>query len=297
MSWMVLLAFLVNPLLLQQNQNQPRAVATAPAAQAQPGATPAQPAPPAIKDPTGPMRIELIAIGDSRVKFWNEAFAKTANSGMRTRFMLTGERLGEVVRAGRLILDKIVDDTGKSYVDSKLDDEARTATNPVNVTKQVMAQGGLDLYLDLDFSPRKATRFTEIAGYVNVVMGANPSSTSFRNPNSFQGKDLTSAELAAAGIKAHVVATDQMSEPPTERGLALQFAEGEPKIRSVDYYDEWFRRMPSRSRPGKTKDGKSYTFYPLLSGTLTDDSTLVIEFFQKSEQMKVPVSLKDIEMP
>lgn len=296
MVWMATLALLLNS--QQQPPGQPPVrptpnVSAAPA-QAQPATPP--------KELSGPMRVELVAIGDSRVHFWNDAFAKSANAGMRMRFMLTGERLGEVVRAGRLIIEKMVDDTGKSYTDtSKPDEEAKTGTNPVNINRQVLNQGGLDLYLDIDASPRKATKFSEITGYVNVVLGASPGTVSIRNPLGSVGQDLTGAEFAAAGLKVHVVAPADMTEQTQERGVGLLFAEGESKVKSVDYYDEWFRRMPSRSRTGKTKDGKTYTFYPVLSGTLNEDCTLVIEFFGKTEAMKIPIGgadgLKNIEMP
>lgn len=287
MMWFMLGALFLNPMLQQAPPAAP------PGAQPPAAAAPAQ-----AKELSGPMRIELIAIGDSRVRFWNENFAKTANPGMRMRCMLTGERLPEAVRLGRLILEKVTDDTGKNYVDAaKIDAEARTATNPVSMNKQMLAQGGIDLYTDLEASPRKATKFTQISGFANVVLGAEPSSVTLRNATSLEGKSLDNAELAAAGIKVRVVPTAEQTEQGQERGLALQFESGDAKVKSVDYYDEWFRRMPSRSRPGKTKDGKPYTFYPLLSGNLSEDSSMVIEFFQKAETIKVPLELKDVEMP
>lgn len=289
-----MLCFLLGLFLLQVSSPAPR-----------PGNAPdqAQPTPPAVsqpepKLPTGPLRVELTGLIETRMQFLNEGFARGARPGMRVRYQLTGERLGDIVRVGRPIIEKMIDDRGKSYSDASIDEASKNVTTPVNITKAMAAQGGLDMGNEVEVSGRDARRVTSLVGRLNIVLGSDTQSITLRQALSRQGETINDPQLEKMGISVRVAKTSEVTESPNEKGVGLLVLSGEEKIKSLDVYDDWLRKIQGRTRTGRTKDGMPYVWTSLFTGpSLNDDAQLVLEVYTNAQTQTLTFDFKDLALP
>lgn len=261
--------------------------------------TPAAPQPP--PPPTGPMRVEAFGIQDVRIAFFGQTPERPQEPRARFLFKLTGERIGKVDRSGKLIVEEMVDDTGKSLVDpSAFNERDRTSTNPLPATANVAQNGYVTLDYTCSTPPlRNATKISKAKGYVNLVYGGPTEEITIDNPMQHAGKPAVDhPRLKELGLTVRILKPgEESAEPADNRGIPVRLEAGDEMVKNIDLYDEWMKRMNIRPRPGKTQKDETYFYYQIMGGVLTNDCQLVLTVHKKIEREKIPFELKDLALP
>lgn len=263
-----------------------------------PVATDTQPTAP-IAPPTGPMRVELLTLMESRVRNIEPRPGTENQSAVRFQVKITGERLPEVVRAGRLVVEEAKDDTGKDVIDPEfLKEREKTVTTQVTMNSRILQQGYLPSETRLLNSPRAAQALSVVRGYVNLVYGKETEDVVVENPLRFEGGVIDHPRLKELGIELRVMKLgEEAKEPGDGRGIAIKFTDGEDNVRGVDFFDGWYRRMNTRPRVGKTDDDKRYTYFAVGSGKLDQDCSMVVVVYPKIERQSLPFKFENVELP
>lgn len=249
--------------------------------------------------PTGPMRLEMLRIIETRV--WTpDTPGPNETSGMRFQMKLTGERFAQIVRAGDLIIEKMVDDKGNDLIKpDSIKDRQKTATQKVTINPRALQQGYMPREQIMRVPARGATRIAEAEGYVNLVYGGETETINIRDPLQYEGQNVDHPRLKELGITCRILKLgEEADEPGDGRGIALKFTDGEDHIQNVGFNDAWYRRMNARPRAGKTTDEESrYAYYAIGGGRLDADCEMAITVYPKIERETVRFSLKDVALP
>lgn len=258
----------------------------------------AQPEPP-VAPPTGPMRVEMLTLMEQRVRNLEPRPGTEAQSALRFQVKVTGERLPEIVRAGRLVVEEAKDDTGKDVIDPEfLKEREKTVTNAVAINNRILQQGYLPAESRLLNSPRAAKTLTLVRGYVNLVYAKDTEDIVIENPLKYEGGIVENPRLKELGIELRVMKLgEEAKEPGDGRGIAIKFVDGEDSIRGVDFYDSWYHRMNTRPRAGKTEDDKRYTYFAVGAGKLDEDSSMVVVVYPKIERQTLQFKFDNVELP
>ncbi len=278
---------LLAPLTFQQPPQNP-------AQPPQPQAGPAAPVESAHAK--GEMRVEISAILEGRYRYFDAASERKPE--MRIQFRVAGDKIGNVVRYGNLILEEALDETGKSLVDaSQITPEMRAQTRTSTLPADRLRETGLLLVARADASERKAQKLSKLRGTVKIVVADKHEEVMIINPSQYSGSQLASDRLREMGVSAEVVAPDQLEKPyQPNRSIALRFSD-DNRIRKVEFFDGWMRNVRSRAANVKDKEGRPCMLYSVLGGELGDDAQLVLHVFPKIEAMDLPFELKDVALP
>ena len=255
-----------------------------------------QPAPP----PTGPMRIEPFGIQDVRIAFFGQTPERPQEPRARFLFKLTGERILKVDRVGKLIIEEMVDDSGKTLVDPGVfNDRDRSSTNPVPASANIAQNGFVALDYTCTTPPlRNATKITKGKGYVNVVYGGPTEEITIDNPMQHVGKAIDHPRLKELGLTVRILKPgEESAEPADNRGIPIRIEAGDEMVKNIDMYDEWMKRMNIRPRMAKTQKDEPYFYYQVMGGIITPDCQLVLTVHKKIEREKVPFEIKDLALP
>ncbi|MFN0136346.1 MAG: hypothetical protein ACKVS9_09560 [Phycisphaerae bacterium] len=254
-----------------------------------------------VKAPvSGPMRAEILAILDNRIRVIGEVPGGAPKPVFRVVFKVTGERLYEVFRVGKLIVEDMTDDAGTKLLDPTVFTDAdRTDLQPLANAQAVTSQGYIMLDANPSGLPGRAAKTMKVRGFVNVAMGADEQNLNIDGVGRKPGEMITHAKLTELGVKARVLKlADEVSEPADGKGIAIRYEAGEDAIKNVEFYDDWMKKIATRPRPGTAKDGKPYIYYSIgNSGPINDDWQLSLTVFGKVEKMKLEVDAKDVELP
>lgn len=261
---------------------------------------------------SGPMRAEVLAILDYRVRVIGEVPGGAPKPTFRVIMKVTGERLYEVFRIGKLIVDDLSDDTGTKFIDPSAYSEAdRTEMQPLANVQAVTSQG----YIMLDANPvanpgtspgesaiktpARSAKSLNVRGFVNVALGSEEANVDIDGAARKPGELLSHAKLDQLGIKVRVLKLgDEANEAADGKGIALRFEAGEDMVKNIEFYDDWMKKIGTRPRPGTAKDGKPYTYYSIGNvGPINDDWQLTLTVFGKVEKMKLELDAKNVELP
>lgn len=256
---------------------------------------------PPVEPPTGPMRVEPLTLIEVRI--WDPApeLNRPFRSSLRLQVKITGQRLGQLVRAGKLILEEMRTDTDEQLeLITPYKERDYTATQNVYITDRTLRQGFLPREVTVQAPSRKATRITTCRGYINLAYASATREIEIRDPLSYQGRVLDAPELKELGIVVRVLKLGQETEEPDNgRGIALRFEKGKDLLRAVNFYDGWFRRVPARGQRHEAKeDGRpGYTHYAIQRGRIDHDTFLVLTVFSDLTSQKLEFDLKDMPLP
>lgn len=300
MTGLLLASFLcLAPTPWPQNPQPPAAPPPTAATPAQPpAATPAQPASkPAPPVEVGPLRLELIAMGEQRIRFVDAPPAEPPPSALHMQFRLRGADLRKVVKVGNVLFSEVTDSTGKQLVKPEsYDQEKRTASRAIEINDGIIAQGGPAFVERVDASNRGATKLSA-KGTLKAYLGWNPQNIVVENPLRFRGKMVESPQLDALGIKIKILGPDTPGVPDDKKNLAIQIVDGKERIQVIEHYDDWVRIMPHRLRPITGEAGLAYDMHTLSVGAFTDESHMLIKVFGDNRVDDIQIDLKDIELP
>ncbi len=268
------------------------------------GGRPARPGPAAEPEPTsrpirtdGPLRLEADAVLEQRVSLLGTG-ERAPRTGLRIRLRLVGERITEVVRMGRPILQELIDDTGKALFDpATITDEVRQMTSPANGTPAELATG-IPVPVDADVSSRGAKTLKSVKGSLRVVFGGEQKSVLIQNPKQFEGGLVQHPELDRIGIKLRLVKLGEETEDADDgRSIGIKVESGNDAIVNMTVADGWTRTVNSRFRDRKLKDGSTYSLRSLVNQPFTDQYFLVLRVYSNVETKEVPFELKDVPLP
>ena len=287
--------------LAQQTPHKVRKPAARPA---QAGAGQAAPArmegpPEPIKPPPGPMRVEPFNIIETRIRNLRNGGTLASRSNLRFQVLITGERLGEVVGLGNLIIEYMADDTGQ--VLASLDDypeSEREATSPIRISKRMLKRGLVQRVSEAKLPSRKATKLTEVRGWVNLVYATETEEIMIDNPLQYLGGYIEHPRLAELGLKIEVVKPDENIVKRAQRkGIALRFSDNLKHVRKVEFFDAWLKPLYPRQHNINPENGKPYIFYEPMVGQIDTDTQMLLTIYPKIEEQKLRFEFKDIELP
>lgn len=250
--------------------------------------------------PEGPMRIEPLTILEMRIWDAKPELKRRFRPSLRFQVQITGAKLPQLVRAGKLILEEVRTDTGEVLQpEPPYKPRDLTATQNVYITDRTLRQGFLPREVTLSVPSRRATRIATCRGYINVAYASATLEVEIRDPLAFQGQTLDHPLLKQYGITVRVLKLgDETEEPPDGRGIALRFEDGKDLIRAINFYDGWFRRFQARGRRHEAENGhKAYSYYAAQRGRIDHDTTMVLTIFSDLTSEKLEFNLSDLPLP
>lgn len=244
------------------------------------------------------MRVELLSIRESRYRVFDES-AGHVMSDLGLQFRLRGERLAEVARYGRPILTEAVDSTGRSLLTAGgLGPAEREFTARQQAPLERLEFGGLVLDARLELPARGAAALRRLRGSVRVIYARDYVSVYIDNPRQYQGRTIEHPLLAAHGLEIRILREGDPARAgaPSPRDVALRFVRGAERIHDVTFYDAWLKQLRSRGLPTTSDDGEPCVAYK-TEAELTDEHTMVVEFYPHVEDVSIPIELDDVELP
>lgn len=244
------------------------------------------------------MRVVLTALAEQRVIFTEPGNTQEAPTFLRVQFKLQGADLNKVARIGNVVITEAIDDTGKALVDpSTYDNEKLTGSRPIEINEQIISQGGPAFVEAFTVSTRGATKLKTLRGRLNVTYASDPIEVIFENPLQYAGQELDHPDLKKYGVRVKLIGPGQEGIPPDDKAIGVLTLEGKDRIHSVEFFDDWMRRMPVRPRELTTADNQSYTAYRSGSGNFTEETQLIIKVFPEVKTAELPVEYHNISLP
>ena len=252
-----------------------------------------------VKPPAGPMRLELNAIGESRVRYAGETPPNAPPSTLGIQLKLMGDRLESIIGLGQLVIEEMIDDQGTAHVTpADVDGETRTAAGPNRASSGVLEQGFWPLQAETKAPPRSVSKLAKVRGFVNVVYTSGESEEILiDNPVQYRETFLEHPRLKELGIKIEVRAPGDDSSEAFGRGVAFDFGDFRKQVRRVEFYDGWMKPMYARERRMRGADGKMLSFWGVSVGKLDEDSQMVLTFYPETEQQQLTFELEQVELP
>ena len=250
---------------------------------------------------SGPMRLELVAIREQRVLFTEDPGAVAQPSTMAVMMKMRGDRLRDVVRIGHLIIEEMVDDTGRSLYETAVanTEDRLNFMRPHPVTDAIVEAGGIQFVeQSILAAAREAKTIQLFRGYVNTVFGSGAEEVKVDNLLRFAGSEIQHKRLAELGIRLKIYGPGQANIPLNSGSLGVVVVDGVQRFQGIDFYDDWLRTLPTRQRPSNF-EGEPFTLYtPTPAGALiTDDTTLMIKVLANVTEEKVPFVITNAYLP
>lgn len=284
------------PVLLLLVQTTPP---PAPAAQAAPTTQPAATQPASAPSLlVGPLRLEITGMSESRVWVLNPQTGMP-RSELLLQLRLVGERVPDVVRAGRVIFTEAVDDSGQALLrpDSYTEAE-RTETFRVRSNPDVLRERGLAMNTRLDATSRSAKSLRTLKGGLRVIMASTSEDVAIPNPRQWEGKVVEHPRLKELGIELKVLAAGNPSSVPHTLGtITLATSKNQEYVKGIEFFDAWMARMRASARNAQSNEGEPVVVYQLGDQQLTENSQMIIQVFPKIEDVRVPIELENVALP
>jgi hypothetical protein len=244
--------------------------------------------------------VEPWSLTETRNYYQSEPPPEGVISTLNFRVKLTGERLVYLAGRGELIVEEMVDDTGKVLLSLKdVDPKELTAIYPLRVGKRMMQSGYTAVNVAAQASSRGAKKLQLVKGYINVVFAKRTEEIVIDNPLQYVGGLIENPKFKEIGLKIKVLDPEGKAKAAGEKqALGLQFMDdGMKYIRKIDFYDAWLKPLYARERAMETPEGESFTLFSAMAGKIDADTQMVIRYYPKIEEEKVPFEFKDVELP
>lgn len=253
-----------------------------------------------LKLPEGPSRVEPWALSETRNYYLEDPPPGGVKSTLSFRAKLTGEKLVYLAGRGEMVIEEMVDDTGKVLLALKdVDPKELTRIYPMRAGKRMLQAGYTALNVNAEASDRAAKKVQKIKGYINVVFAKRTEEILIDNPMQYVGGFIDNPKLKEIGIKIKVLDADgKIKETGESPSLGLQFVDDSQKyIRKIEFYDAWLKPLYARERPMETPEGEAFTLYGSMAGKMDADTQLVIRYYPKIEEERIPFEFTDLELP
>ena len=78
--------------------------------------------------------------------------------------------------------------------------------------------------------------------------------------------------------------------------VALRFVSGEERIHDVIHCDPWLKQLRSRTMAMRDDEGRDCIVYK-TEAELTDEHTMVIEFYPTIQDVRIPIDFESVKLP
>ncbi|MCG3126544.1 MAG: hypothetical protein CHACPFDD_01391 [Phycisphaerae bacterium] len=254
------------------------------------------PAPPAPSLLVGPVRVELQSVQESRSATLLDP--KSSESTLTFQFRVVGEKLPAVARFGPPVITEIVDDTGASLLDPKIDGPRNDAvTRRLSMSPQQLERIGISLTATALGPKREARHIKSLRGTVRLVNASKKESVYFDHPRGLQGQPLAHPRLRELGVEVRVLdAGDPARTANSKRHVGLRFLKGGERLHDVAFCDPWLRPLRSKGWDMKTNAGEDCLVY-VTDSDLGDEHVMVLELYTDIEDVRLPIELHDLPLP
>lgn len=253
-----------------------------------------------MKLPEGPMRVEPWAFMETRNYYKDDPPTGGVKSTLVFRTKLVGERLVYLAGRGEMIIEEMIDETGKTLLTTAdFNPKELTKIYPLRAGKRMIQAGYAALQATGEAASRNARTLRTAKGYVNVVYAKRTEEILIDNPLQYVGGFLEHPKLKEIGLKIKVIDADgKFKETGSAPGLGLQFMDDCQKyIRMIDFYDAWLKPMYARERPMETPEGEEYVLYVSMVGKMDADTQLAIKYYPEIEEERVRFEFNELELP
>jgi len=260
---------------------------------------PAGPEEPQAAPPTGPMRLEPLMVTEERVRYHGEPPENPMKSTLRLQLKLTGERLGEVVGLGPLVIEEMVDDAGTVLL-SPADVQSRDTgqMSSVRNSKRLLSLGFAARTAEAPAPSRTARKLAKLTGWVDVVYAAESEEILIDNPLQYLGREIDHPRLKELGLQIQVIKPgEEIQERRDGSGVGLDLSQCSKRIRDVELFDAWLRPLYPRSRQVQTAEGRSYTYYGSIVGKVDEDTQMFLSVYPQIEEARIRFEFQDLELP
>ncbi|MBK9128331.1 MAG: hypothetical protein IPM13_11120 [Phycisphaerales bacterium] len=291
-----LVTFLVLFQAAQPAPAPPAQPAPPPAAE-QPTEAPPPPPPPAYD--TGPMRAEIVAMREIRLKYMDSDEKSNAESNFAMQVRVAGDKLARIKRFGNLILSDVADDTGKAMITSDTySEQERTTMRPQMMPPERLRDTGLLIATRGLVSARGAREIARLRGSVKLVLADATDRITILNPAQFSGQSIEDVRLKEMGIELKVLTADDIEQPmQAQRCMLIQVVSKADNIQSFAFFDGSLSPIRHRENPVTTKSGASAMMYCFDGGQFTDETILVLEVHPQVEVLELPVVADHVALP
>jgi hypothetical protein len=262
-------------------------------------AKPADPNAPAVVYDEGPLRAEIIAMREVRMRYNDTPERSESESNFAMLVRIRGERLKEISRYGNVILSEVVDDSGRAMLDpNSITDEDRNTMRPQSLPAARLQEGGLQLATrPLKMAARVAKTLKHVRGEIKIVMAGKTEKVTIVNPSQYEGKALEHPRLSELGIEVRVVPASELETPPPGQSVVLQYKQKADNVQSASFYDAAMKPLRSRERPMTTKAGEKCVVLLLEGAGATNEMQLVLDVSPTIESLVLPVTGDDLPLP
>jgi hypothetical protein len=255
---------------------------------------------PAVQYDQGPLRLELMAMMETRPKLLEQIPNVPKESSAAMRFRVQGERIDQVSRIGNVILSEAVDDTGKQLFDPASVTEAdKTTTRAVTLSPERLKSGGLTL--DVRLTPaaaRQAKSIKKLRGNVRLFVAGPSEEITIENPRRFENQVIDHPRLKELGLTIRLIPPAEMKQlPQPERALVIQMKDKAEYVKSRKFVDASMKQIRAREQQSSTDAGEPATVCLFEPGQLNDEIQLVLDVYSKVEEVNLPVQIDNFELP
>lgn len=256
-----------------------------------------QPAELAVTYDQGPLRAEILAMFDARY-FFLEKTAGQRESELRLQMRFAGAGIENTVRVGNIIFTEATDDTGRPLITPETyTEDQKTEMRPFNLPAERLKTSGLTLQAKLG-SPARAAQTMRLRGALRIVTAPEKLEISIDNPLQYAGQTIPNEQLQAAGVEVRVVAAEELPEEQSQSNqLVLQIKKGDDKIQEIALYDAYMKQMRPRERTLETTSGDSVKAYTITSGTLDENTQMVLRVYPRTDEITIPIELDSVPLP
>lgn len=252
---------------------------------------------PSLSD--GPLRVEVVSIGDTRRKYYVSMTGVVPGNDFQMQLRLVGKGIADVTRTGRVIFEDVVTDNGEHLISpTTYNEQDRTETFRVRVTPDTLRDRGIGLGTKIDAPSRQASTIKHARGTLKVVMASEFEDVVIKNIASFRGKTIDHPRLKELGIELRVLPAGNPSNmPPGPGNFAFEFGEGQDLLRNIEFFDAWMTKVRAQSRNHQTNEGQPCVVVQLGDSVSPDEATMIVQVYPKIENIDLPVELKEVPLP
>lgn len=273
----------------------------APGAPVKPDAPQAEgtPAAPAVVYDTGPLKAEITAMREIRLKYLDSAERSAQESNFAMQIRISGEKLGQIKRFGNFLLTEAVDDKGGAMIkDDTYNEQDKTTMRQQAMPIERLRESGLLIATRGVCSSRGATKIAKLKGSVKLVLAEKTETITILNPYQYVGKSIDDPRLKEMGLEIKVLPVEDIDQPlQAQRCIVLQPTAKKDNIQSVAFYDGGMQPMRHRESPASTKAKEDATSYCLDGGSFTNETSLVLEVHPQVEVVNLPLEAENVELP
>lgn len=267
-----------------------------------PAVVPAQPPAPEPEGPKvdyteGPLRIEVVAMREGRLLYLDDPNRSEAESQFAMQVRVRGDKLLSITRFSNLLLEEVVDETGREMFDPNSLGEQDRTMHPLSLPPERLRETGLLLVVRAKVAARKAQQLRTVRGTVNLVLAEQSEKITIPNPLQYVGTTLVDPRLEELGLRIRVLPATDLKQQPHGQCVVLDYGDKAGNVKEALLFDGMMRQLPAAERRVPTNDDRTVSAFCFESATPMEEVQLVLTVHPKVEELKLPLDAKDVPLP